>query len=608
MTEPMPPPVPMRPMMARITSLAVAPAGSSPLTVTAIVPGRCLGERLGGEHVLDLAGADAEGQRAEGAVGGGVAVAADDRHARQRAALLGADHVDDALVRVAHAVVRDAELGGVGGEHLELLGRDRVGDRLVDVLGGHVVVGGGHGEVGAADAAAGQPDAVEGLGAGDLVDEVEVDVEQVGLAGCAAHHVAVPHLLGERLGHAPVSPVSGRIGQAAQRCAAARRSSSQVAPGWAEPRAPKRGDLGSGPVVAEGRVALLQRRREALRAHALDELLEARLLGAEGAQLRAGADGVAEAHVVHGAVHGALVELHDVGRQQGDPLRHRQHLAVEVGLGERAVGPAEPHGLDARDRVARDHHLHGRPHPEEPGVELHVGHAEAHRGVAHLGVLGHVDEVATGGQLAAAGQAVAVHLRDHRLGQVPDPHPRLGDVAGPVPLPGCGEVRHLEALVPAAQVVAGREAGAGASHDRHPHLVVEVVGLERVDEVAAQRVVERVALLGAVEGDAPDVRRGVVDDDEGVGHLIAFGSMSRGEALERLVRDLVDRRRDLVDRRAVLRGERRERRQVEVVELRRVAGEQVAQLGLGHVVEQRAQVLAGVRARCPRRAGSRCPT
>ena len=43
MTEPMPPPVPMRPMMARITSLAVAPAGSSPSTVTAIVPGRCWG-------------------------------------------------------------------------------------------------------------------------------------------------------------------------------------------------------------------------------------------------------------------------------------------------------------------------------------------------------------------------------------------------------------------------------------------------------------------------------------------------------------------------------------------------------------------------------------
>ena len=39
-TEPMPPPVPMRPMTARITSLAVLPAGSTPSTVTAMVPGR----------------------------------------------------------------------------------------------------------------------------------------------------------------------------------------------------------------------------------------------------------------------------------------------------------------------------------------------------------------------------------------------------------------------------------------------------------------------------------------------------------------------------------------------------------------------------------------
>ena len=122
--------------------------------------------------------------------------------------------------------------------------------------------------------------------------------------------------------------------------------------------------------------------------------------------------------------------------------------------------------------------------PEEPGVEVHVGHAEAHRRVAHLGVLGDVDEVAAGGQLAAAGQAVAVHLGDHRLGQVPDAHPRLGDVAGPLALAGRGEVRQVEALVAAAQVVAGREAGAGAADDRDPDVVVVVGLLQRGDQLA----------------------------------------------------------------------------------------------------------------------------
>ncbi len=43
MTDPIPPPVPIRPMTARMRSLAVTPAGRSPSTVTAMVPGRCWG-------------------------------------------------------------------------------------------------------------------------------------------------------------------------------------------------------------------------------------------------------------------------------------------------------------------------------------------------------------------------------------------------------------------------------------------------------------------------------------------------------------------------------------------------------------------------------------
>ena len=41
-----------------------------------------LQQALRGEHVTDLGGADAEGERAEGAVGAGMAVAADDRSCR----------------------------------------------------------------------------------------------------------------------------------------------------------------------------------------------------------------------------------------------------------------------------------------------------------------------------------------------------------------------------------------------------------------------------------------------------------------------------------------------------------------------------------------------
>ena len=66
--------------------------------------------RLGGEHVAHLGGADAEGDRAEGAVGRGVRVAAGDRGAGLGDALLRADDVDDALLAGGEVEVGDAEV------------------------------------------------------------------------------------------------------------------------------------------------------------------------------------------------------------------------------------------------------------------------------------------------------------------------------------------------------------------------------------------------------------------------------------------------------------------------------------------------------------------
>jgi len=63
-TQPVAPAVPMRPMMCRTMSLAVTPVGSVPSTVDAEGAGLGLREGLGGEDVLDLGGADAEGERA----------------------------------------------------------------------------------------------------------------------------------------------------------------------------------------------------------------------------------------------------------------------------------------------------------------------------------------------------------------------------------------------------------------------------------------------------------------------------------------------------------------------------------------------------------------
>ena len=83
MTEPVPPAVPISPMMARMMSLAVAPWRQLAVDLDQHVLGLLLDQRLGGEHMLDLRRADAMGERAEGAMGRGMAVAAHDGRAGQ---------------------------------------------------------------------------------------------------------------------------------------------------------------------------------------------------------------------------------------------------------------------------------------------------------------------------------------------------------------------------------------------------------------------------------------------------------------------------------------------------------------------------------------------
>ena len=170
-------------------------------------------QRLGRQDVLDLARADAEGHRAEGAVRRGVAVAADDGDARHREAELRADDVDDALLLVAERVQADAELRGVAAQRLDLRAARQIGDRLVDVERRGVVVLGRDREIEAAHRAALGAQAVERLRAGHLVHEVQVDVDEVGLAVLALDdQVVVPDLLGEGAGairDADASALSG---------------------------------------------------------------------------------------------------------------------------------------------------------------------------------------------------------------------------------------------------------------------------------------------------------------------------------------------------------------------------------------------------------------
>ena len=181
-TLPVPPPTPMRAISARMMSLAATPGLS--VAVHAHLEGLrlALQQALRGQHVLHFAGADAEGQRPESAVRGGVAVAADHRHAGLREAQFGADDVDDALPVAVNAQAADAELGAVGFQLGELLGRDLVHDGQRAVGGGDAVIGGGDGQIGTPHFEAALAQALKGLRRGDFMHQVQIDVQQRGRA------------------------------------------------------------------------------------------------------------------------------------------------------------------------------------------------------------------------------------------------------------------------------------------------------------------------------------------------------------------------------------------------------------------------------------------
>ena len=136
-----------------------------------------MAERLGREDVFDFAGADPERERAESAVRGGVAVAANDRHARARVALFRPDDVNNALLDIADVVKTNAKLFAVGAERFDLLARNRVFDRFRAVGRRDVVVLDGHHLFRTTHFATGHPEAFERLRTRNFVAELLIDVK-----------------------------------------------------------------------------------------------------------------------------------------------------------------------------------------------------------------------------------------------------------------------------------------------------------------------------------------------------------------------------------------------------------------------------------------------
>ena len=156
--------------------------------------GAALHQALRGQHVLDFAGADAKGQSAKGAVRGGVAVAADDGQAGLGDAQFGADDVHDALIAAGHIEQRDAVMGAVVRQGLELQAGVHVEDGQIAILGGHGMVHHRESQVGAAHLAPGSFESGKGLGRSDFVDQMAVNVDERRLARSLADEVGLPNL------------------------------------------------------------------------------------------------------------------------------------------------------------------------------------------------------------------------------------------------------------------------------------------------------------------------------------------------------------------------------------------------------------------------------
>jgi len=113
--------------------------------------------------MLDLAGANAEGQCTERAVSGGVAVAAHHGHAGLSQPELRAYHVHNALLDAAEGVQRDLVFGTVVTEPGDLLSGCRIRYRLVQADRRNVVVHRGEREVGTPHFPLGKIESFEGL-------------------------------------------------------------------------------------------------------------------------------------------------------------------------------------------------------------------------------------------------------------------------------------------------------------------------------------------------------------------------------------------------------------------------------------------------------------
>ncbi len=133
-----------------------------------------------------------EGNRAECSVGGGMRVAANDRHARKGNAVLRADDMNDAVLRIAQSPMGDMVFCRILFQGPELVGGERVRYRQMLVDGRRIMIGRGECFFGEHDIETAGLQSQKGDRTGHFVNKMPVDKEDIGAALDAADGMAIP--------------------------------------------------------------------------------------------------------------------------------------------------------------------------------------------------------------------------------------------------------------------------------------------------------------------------------------------------------------------------------------------------------------------------------
>ena len=176
---------------------------------------RVLLQRLGRQNMLNFRRSNTKRQRAKRAMGRGVTVAANNRHARQGEALFRSDDMNDALANIAHFKNRHAEFFRIGRQGFDLDAAFLILDPAGAVCGRHIVIRHSQGKLWTPHFATGNTQTFKSLRAGHFMHQMAVDINQAGTIILSIDNVAIPDFIKQRswLRHAFLTPFLPRFAQ-----------------------------------------------------------------------------------------------------------------------------------------------------------------------------------------------------------------------------------------------------------------------------------------------------------------------------------------------------------------------------------------------------------